>query len=267
MAQENRKLSGAPVVMHKKGQITDSIVLREIMEKPGMTVSEIAEKLHWSNGRTDGSINRLILTKKIAVKHYLQRGTLKKRAYPENYKATPKNVVDLPVKIIDQKLWNKSAFVYALSRSTLGFAPKEIEEWNKKALFKDHISFQKNRDNIHIKIPENLETFYQLENSDMSLSTIGSLALVTVESVLPVSLPPTHPEQSPIARLELTVHRERIEGTSSNTSFVYLKEGITKSLTFFSEATYTAVKKESVTTFLTSTDNPCNEIINIHTAV
>jgi hypothetical protein len=263
MKKENCKLSGAPTTMHKQGQITDSIVLKEIMKKPGVTVSEIAETLRWSNGKTDGSINRLLLNKKIIIKHYLQRGMLLKRVYPENYLSRPKNIVELPTKIIDQKLWNKSAFVYALSRSTIGFAPEEIEEWNEKALFKDHVDFQKNKDNIQVMIPNNLEMFYQLENSDMSISTIGNLALVTVESVLPVSLPPAYPEQRPIARLEFTVTRERIEGTSLNARFVYLKEGITKQLTIFSEPNYTAVKKESIKTFAASTVNPCNEIINM----
>ncbi len=37
--------------MHKKGRLTDSAVLKEIMRKPGTAIAEIAENLKWTNGK------------------------------------------------------------------------------------------------------------------------------------------------------------------------------------------------------------------------
>jgi predicted transcriptional regulator len=54
------RLSGAPVVMHKKGRSTDAVVLEEIIKKPGIAIAEIAENLEWTNGKIDGSVNRLV---------------------------------------------------------------------------------------------------------------------------------------------------------------------------------------------------------------
>jgi hypothetical protein len=262
MTKECRPLSGAPVTMRKQGQITDSVFLDEVIKKPGMTASEIAKTLNWSNGKIDGSINRLVSQKKISVKHYLQRGVLVKKIYPFNYEIT-KNVVELKSSNINKTAWKDSGVIYALSRSTIGLAPKEIDEWNEKALFKEKVNFQKSKEKIDITIPKNLERFYQLENSDVSISTFANSALVTVESILPVNLPASYPEQRPIAQFELVVNRERIEGVSSNSSFVYLREGIKKQLTVFSGPIYGSFKTESVMAFVTSTANPCNQVIDI----
>lgn len=195
MKEKSNRLFGAPIAMRKKGEVTDSIVLEEIMKKPGVTVSEIAEALGWSNGKVDGSVNRLLLRGKVSVKHYLQRGMLVKRVYPEEYSVKPRNTLEVPEKMVDRSLWKDIAVVYALSRSTIGVAPKEVEEWEKKAFFKDRAAIQKDKENIIITLPEKFCDFYQLENSETSLSTVGNFVLATVESVIPVTLPPTYPEE------------------------------------------------------------------------
>ena len=254
--------------MHKQGEMTDSSVLGEVTQKPGVAVSEIAEALNWSNGKVDGSLNRLIAQKKITVKHLLKKGVLVKRIYPQKYVEKSKNIIELPLKNTNPKLWQKSGYVYALSRSTIGFAPKEIEEWNEKALFRDCINFKKNNKQIEFVIPKQLETFYQLTNSDISLSSLGGIALVTVESVLPVDLPPAHPEELPIARFSFTARRERFEGSSAGFNFVYVKEGFTKKLTVFSKQHYFSIKdEENIETFTESTDSSCNKVIDIKAEV
>ncbi len=212
--KENRRLSGAPITMHKRGQITDSFIIKVVNEKPGVTVSEIAELLNWSNGKTDGSINRLLSKKKITIKHYLKRGMLVKKVYPINHVEKPKNVIEVSLKTIDAAVWEKSVFVYALSRSTIGLSPTEISEWDEKALFKECVNFTKNKDSINIRLPDKIEMFYQLENSDVSLSTIGNLVLITIESVLPVNLPPKNSEEHSINNLGFTPNREKIKISS-----------------------------------------------------
>lgn len=251
--------------MRKKGEVTDSTVLEEIMRKPGVTVSEIAETLGWSNGKVDGSVNRLLLRGKVSVKHYLQRGMLVKRVYPEKYPVKPRNTIEVPEKMVDRGLWKDSAVVYALSRSTVGIAPKEVEEWDKKAFFKDCADVGKEKENIVFTLPERFYDFYQLENSEMSLSTVGNFVLATVESMLPVRLPATYPEEGryPIARYRITLESERVEGVSSNLHFVYLREGKTKELTFFSESRYSIVNKEPEKILTAISSEPCKEFIKV----
>jgi hypothetical protein len=129
--------------------------------------------------------------------HYLKRKRLAKNVYPTDHVEKSKNIIEVSLKTIDVAVWEKSVFVYALSRSTIGLSPKQISEWDEKALFKECINFTKNNDSINIRLPEKLEMFYQLENSDVSLSTIGDLVLVTIESVLPVNLPPQKFRRTP----------------------------------------------------------------------
>jgi hypothetical protein len=222
------------------------MVLEKIMKKPGVTVSEIAESLGWSNGKVDGSVNRLLSKGKVLVKHYLQRGMLVKRVYPSEYPVKPRDTLEIPEKMVDRSLWRDVAVVYALSRSTIGIAPKEVEEWERKAFFKDCADIKREKENIIVALPGRFYDFYQLENSEMSLSIVGNFVLATVESVLPVTLPPTYPEERryPIARYRMILESEKIEAVSSNLHFVYLREGETRELTFFSESRYAIVNKE-----------------------
>lgn len=263
MSGKSNRLFGAPITMRKKGEVTDSIVLEEIMKKPGVTVSEIAETLGWSNGKVDGSVNRLLLRGKVSVKHYLQRGMLVKRVYPSEYPAKSHDTLEVPEKMVDRSLWKGNAVAYALSRSTIGIAPKEVEEWERKAFFKERADIKKDKENIIITLPEKFCDFYQLENSETSLSTVGNFVMATVESVLPVTLPPTYPEERryPIARYRMILESERIEAVSSNLHFVYLREGETKELTFFSESRYAVVNKEPEKILTAISSEPCKEFI------
>jgi hypothetical protein len=195
---QKQKLSGAPVTMHKQGQKTDSAVLQEIQNHSGTTISEIAQTLHWSNGKVDGSINRLLASNTITVKHYLQRGQLLKKVYPKNHETKPKKEIEIPINIIDPNFWGNSVLVYALSRSTIGVAPKEVEEWNEKALFKDDVVTKRKEGKIVVKIPEKLEVFYQTGNSEISVAAVGNLVLVTFESILPINAPSTASETEPL---------------------------------------------------------------------
>jgi hypothetical protein len=214
-----KKIFGAPVAMHVKGELTDSIVFQEVLKRPGLTISEIAERLGWTNGRVDGSVNRLILKKKVRVKHFIRRGMLVKKVYPLDYPGRTPEVIEIPKEMINYNVWENSAFVYALSRSTIGISHKEIDEWNKKALFKEYASIEESDENIVIKLPEKFTEFYQLSNSDTSLSTIGNCVLITVESILPVKLPPIYPEK---AKYEVVhyVMELKIEGISSNNPLI-----------------------------------------------
>ena len=226
MKRTSNNLSGAPVTMRKLGKSTDSTILKKVIECPGVTVSGIAEALNWSNGRVDGSVNRLASKGKVEVKHLLQRGMLVKRVYPENHLAKPQNIVDVPEEMISKNLWKESAFVYALSRSTIGIAPEENKERAASALLREHADIWKEQDRVVITLPERLSNFYQLQNSDKSLATIGNVAMITVETILPVRLPSIHPEEMKFlpSFYRLEVERERLETVSTHGFFVYTRD-------------------------------------------
>lgn len=198
-------IAGAPVAMHLRGEMTDAIVLKEVQERPGSSVHEIAERLSWSNGRVDGSVNRLSSEGKVQVRHTLRRGMLVKRVYPLEYVPKPRNLIEIPRGMIEENLWKRMVHVYALSRSTIALSPRRVEEWDKRAFRKEQVSIRKSAEALKVELPNSIADFYQLENSETSLSTIGDLALVTVESTaLPVALPSTYPAEEVGARVSET---------------------------------------------------------------
>jgi hypothetical protein len=196
------QLSGAPIVMHKKGRLTDVAVLKEIMIKPGIAIAEIAENLEWTNGKVDGSVNRLIVEGKASVKHNLKKGMLVKTVYPVDFDKKQNNIVRIPTELVSCDLWREKAFVYALSRSTIGVAPHEVGEWGVKAFSVDCVSVEKRFEVVILKLPERLAGFYQLENSEISLSAVGDLVFITVETVLPVKFTAQSVEKSKYALVQ-----------------------------------------------------------------
>jgi hypothetical protein len=215
MIEKKFQIAGAPVVMRKRGKETDDSVLEEVERKPSSTVREIATRLGWSNGRVDGSVNRLVSQGRIKVRHHLKRGTLVKKVYPLRHIPTPPNIVEIPTNMIDADLWKDTVNVYALSRSTVALSPVQVDEWEEKALRKEKGVIVKNRDVLQIEISGVLSDFYQLENAETSISTTASFAMVTVESVLPVILPSTYPAETTFEYTRLLMV-EKIKGITSH---------------------------------------------------
>jgi DNA-binding MarR family transcriptional regulator len=265
MRKEKNKLSGAPVRMHEIGKATDSAVLSKAIRTPGITVSDLAEALGWSNGRVDGSVNRLVTMGKLKVKHVLQRGMLLKRIYLNTLTNKPNNIIELPHKMISESLWSKGAFVYALSRSTIGISPEKVEEWESKAILKECLEMERNRDNVLVTLPEKLSNFYQLENSDISLSGLGDIALVTVESILPVALPPTYPEESRMQTFLYRIKRELdfVQYVGSNSNFIFVRAGLSVEVQGSSCSSYFDLSRKYEKTFSATNAEPREEIIEV----
>ena len=210
-----RRVAGAPLVMQKRGEETDALILREIELRPGSTIHDIVELLDWTNGRVDGSVNRLVSKGKVEVKHALRKGILVKKVYPKGHISKPCNIVEIPRNMIDDDLWNETVEVYALSRATIGISPSKVEEWDTRAFRREHVSIRKSDETFEIGLPNSIVDFYQLDNSEISLSTVGGLALVTVESTLvPVALPPTYPARA-VYRFTRILMVERVEEIAS----------------------------------------------------
>lgn len=217
--QRPKKVAGAPIAMHRRGRRTDKIVLEFVRRNSGLTIRQIAKELNFSIGRVDGSINRLLKAGKVRVEHSLRRGILIKKVFGIRYRPKPKDLVEIPMDIIDEELWEKTIKVYALSRSTIGISSLEREEWDKRSLAKEEIKIKKEHKKFKFRLPKKLSEFYELENSETSLSALNDLALLTVEStILPVALPPTYPAQvSVVLERELHIH-EKFVVTASNPS-------------------------------------------------
>ncbi len=173
--------------MHKKGLSTDALVLEIILRNPGLTIAEIAEELEWTNGKVDGSVNRLTTEGKASIKRYTKRGMIVKKVYPINYEKKSTRQIEIPQEMVSPAVWSQRAFVYALSRSAIGVAPRKIEEWHTKSLSEEVVSIRKDVERVVLELPERFAQFYQLENSEISLSAVGDLIFVVVESILPIA--------------------------------------------------------------------------------
>ena len=207
---------GAPVIMQQRGRRTDTIVIHRILQKPGSTVHEIAEDLGWTNGRVDGSVNRLLKERKIRVQHCIRRGTLVKKVYPMEEEVRTPNTIEIPKEMIAEGMWKDRVRIYSLSRSSIAISATEVEEWEKKAFWKGDIPVKEDDKKLIVKLPDHLSDFYRLENSETSLSTSDEFALVTVEStIVPVELPPTFPVMPVYKRTRYVLVVDKIEGVVS----------------------------------------------------
>lgn len=200
--------------MRKRGKKTDKKLLVFVSAHAGLTVRQIGKQLSWSIGRADGSVNRLAKLGKVKIQHSLRRGILVKKVFARTHRPVPHDLIEIPRKIIADKNWKKSAKLYALSRSTIGISPIRREEWEKKALSIEEIEIDTKRKNFQIRIPERLSEFYELENSETSLSAMDDLALLTIEStLLPIDLPSTYPAEVSF-KIEREIYiKETIEGS------------------------------------------------------
>lgn len=200
--------TGAPEFMKKIGEQTDTRVFEEVKRRPGLTIREIAEHLRWTNGRVDGSVNRLVFEGTLRVQHCFRKGVLVKKVFPANYSAKLQ-IVEIPKELIDKSLWQKSTYTYALSRTAIGLSPNKREDWEKLAVRKQKVSISEDASSLRIELPQFFVDFYQLENSETTLSIGKDSALITVEStIVPVELPSTFPDLSIVSAAEMVAEVE-----------------------------------------------------------
>lgn len=175
--------------MQNRGRKTDSIVLNMIKENSGLTVKEIANLLGWTNGKVDGSVNRLAKRGKIHIQYFMRKRSFIKRIYPIKEKPRPSNVIEIPKEDIKIDLWKDEVSVYSLSRGSIGISPTKIDEWEKKAFWKGDVKLIDEDEKLKLELPNKLSDFYRLENSEIDLATNEDLVLITVEeAIVPVDL-------------------------------------------------------------------------------
>jgi len=185
--------AGAPATMAERGMKTDRVVMSAVKAHAGQGVREIANALNWSNGRVDGSINRLVEKGMAKVQHVLKRGVLIKKVYPADYAEPTNDCIEIPKGMIEGRKWaGVSAKVYALNRTTIGIAPSTADGWEGSAFVED-APVADEEGKIVVRLPKRVMEFYQLENSETSISANDDMALLTIEgTVVPVALPATY---------------------------------------------------------------------------
>jgi len=131
---------------------------------------------------------------------------------------------------VDDSLWKEEAYVYALSRSTIGVSPQDVEEWEKKSILKKKVPIFKKEESLIVKIPSPISEFYELENSEVSLSALDNLVLLTIEPILPAVLPSTYPEETAvkITRRLIEIQKIKEETISLNPSYRFMATDISE---------------------------------------
>jgi len=185
--------------MKALGKITDNEVLTYVKAHPGATIGQIARCLGISNGRADGSVNRLAEKRLVDVRHFLRRGMLIKKVYLLGQAIQRPEIVEISPELVDVRNWGDTVKVYALSRSAIGISPQEDLEWERVSLYKEEVRLNKVDSNVILKLPERLVEFYELPNSEVDVSGIGDKAMISIQStIIPVEIPTSKPEEAKV---------------------------------------------------------------------
>jgi hypothetical protein len=125
-------------------------------------------------------------TMPIMTSSEMKRCLCVKKVYPVNYTKKSASLIQIPKEMVTLEVWTQQAFIYALSRSTIGVAPRKTGEWDGKAFSQEVVIIKKDDEKVVLELPGRFAQFYQLENSEISLSAVDDLIFVTVESILPI---------------------------------------------------------------------------------
>jgi hypothetical protein len=165
---------------NKRGYESDKILLRVIIEYPGLSQYELIKKLKWPSGRIDGSIRRLLNEKKIVIKILERNGRRVNLVYPKDGK--PSNMIEVPANLlhVGNPTWLDSAFVYALDSTTIGISGQEMPEWREISCFQEEIPIRREDEKVRIQIPEKIKLFYNWERKHRVVSINGNNLLITI---------------------------------------------------------------------------------------
>jgi len=169
---------------NKRGKETDKLLLEAIRRYPGLSQYELAEKLGWRSGHVDGSVRRLVKSKKAFLRIIERDGRRVNLVYPEEYK--PSNLIEVPSDLleVDNPTWSDKAFLYALDSSTIGVSGREVDEWREMSCFTESTPITKDNEKIVFKIPERFWRFYDLDGKHRVVSINGNNLLITVSGYI-----------------------------------------------------------------------------------
>jgi hypothetical protein len=166
---------------NRRGMESDDVLLRTIGERPGFSQYELARKIKWHSGHVDGSIRRLLKSKKVFLRVIERNGRKVNLVYPEEFKES--NLIEVPSKLLEigNPTWNGQAFFYALDSSTIGVSGYEMVEWKEISCLIEDVPIARNEEGkISFRIPEKFWRFYNLDRKHRVVSINGNNLLVTV---------------------------------------------------------------------------------------
>ena len=186
----NASLDKAIEARKESGSKTDGVVLDILRKEPGLSTYEIKKITGWSVGKVDGSLHRLARAGKLKLQYLSKEGRITKEAYPTELSTQRFGLVEIEQEmLLAPEKCGKEVFVYGLNRLTIGISPYKVKDWDSRALMISRIPVHKNEHKISIELPKQFVNFYLLENSRLSTSIIGNVALVTVEAtIIPISV-------------------------------------------------------------------------------
>ncbi len=167
----------------------DKSLMRTVRHAPGLSLYEISKILHWSNGKVDGSLRRLINSRKVLVSAVERDGRRVNLVYPRPTR--PHDVVEIPISLLKlgNPLWKDDAFIYALDSTTVGITGTCNPEWEKLACFAKKVKLTPEKERFLIKLPRQFMDFYHLESKHVTRTVNSNNVLLTIDGQLITSKP------------------------------------------------------------------------------
>ena len=187
---DNNEIKGAPIVMKRRGELTDEKVITHIDNNPNCTITEISESLDMTRGRVDGSVNRLAEEGLVKINYFRRNGVLVKSICPVNSEPRKIDEVIFPKGLIDSSLWEEEAYICALSRSSIAVTPYKKEKWKDRCAFIEKTNLSMISESGKLKLPEKFINFYEIPNSEIDISGFKDELFLSVDStIIPIDAP------------------------------------------------------------------------------
>lgn len=161
-----------------KRKNTDQNLLKAIRRHPGLSQYELAKKLNWSSGKVDGAVRRLLNTKQVFLQVVERNGRRVNLVHPKHNQ--PVNTLKIPRELYDQEGGDGKVLFYALDRSNIGVASREVPDWKEHTGFIVEGKAECRGDKVCMRIPEKLVRFYNLEEKYKTVSSQEGILIITV---------------------------------------------------------------------------------------
>lgn len=175
--------------MKTRSVAVDESLMRTVRHAPGLSLYELAKLLHWTNGKVDGSLRRLINSKRVLVNAVERDGRRVNLVYPRSTR--PHDVVEIPVSLLKlaNPVWKDDAFIYALDSTTVGITGTRNPEWEKLACFAEEVKLNPEGKRFLVKLPRQFMDFYHLESKHVTKTINSNNVLLTIDGQLVTSKP------------------------------------------------------------------------------
>lgn len=158
----------------------DALLLQTIRKSPGLSLYELRKLTKWSNGKVDGSLRRLLNSKKILVSAIDRNGRRVNLVYPRSKK--PRTTIEIPKSLlqIGNPIWKDTAFLYALDALSIGVTGERFPEWETVASFKAKINLMRKKNHLALTIPKKFVNFYHLNDKQLTKTIADNNLLLTI---------------------------------------------------------------------------------------